>query len=188
MTIPPSTIIVLCTGRCGSMTLHAACTHLTNYSAGHEGRTHLTGADRFAFGPRHIEIDNRLAWMLGRLDEAWGDRATYVHLTRNPEAVARSFAARGHQGILKAYRTEILSRSRHRSRDVPMLEFCRDYVETVTQNICLFLRDKTFTMRMRLETIETDFSAFAEWIGAEGDMEAAQAELVIPHNATRTRA
>lgn len=181
----PSTVIVLCTGRCGSMTLSKACAHFTNFSAGHETRTHLTGPDRFDFGPNRIEIDNRLAWLLGRLDRAWGDRAAYVHLTRDPEAVAASFAARAHQGILKAYRTDILSRSRYRSRGVPVMEFCRDYVDNVTSNIELFLRDKTHVMSMALETMETDFDRLAQWIGAEGDLEAARAELRISHNATK---
>ena len=181
----PSTVIVLCTGRCGSTTLSKACAHFTNFSAGHETRTHLTGPDRFDFGENRIEIDNRLAWLLGRLDAVWGDRAAYVHLSRNPEEVAASFAARAHQGILKAYRTDILSRSRYKSRGVPVIEFCRDYVENVTRNIELFLRDKTHVMEMTLETMESDFDRFTGWIGAEGDLDAARAELRITHNATK---
>lgn len=181
----PTTVIVLCTGRCGSMTLSKACGHFTNFSAGHETRTHLTGPERFDFGQNRIEIDNRLAWLLGRLDAAWGDRAAYVHLTRDPEEVAASFAARAHQGILKAYRTDILARSRARSRGVPVMEFCRDYVDTVTRNIELFLRDKSHVMGMTLETMESDFDRFIRWIGAEGDLDAARAELRISHNATK---
>lgn len=185
MSRPPSTVIVLCTGRCGSMTLSHACGHLTNYSSGHETRTHLTGPARFDFGANRIEIDNRLAWLLGRLDAAWGDGAAYVHLTRDPEAVAESFAARAHQGIIKAYRQDVLARARVKARRVPLIAFCRDYVETVTRNIELFLRDKSHVLTMRLETMEADFDRLVDWIGAEGDLDAARAELRISHNATK---
>ena len=184
MAAPPSTIIVLCTGRCGSMTLSRACGHLTNYTAAHESRTHLIGPARFDFGTNHIEIDNRLAWFTGRLEAAWGDRAAYVHLTREAEDVAQSFAKRAHQGILKAYRGDLLARSQAIPPVPRLIDFCRDYVETVTQNIHLFLRDKSHVMEMSLETMAEDFDVFAGWIGAEGDLAAARAELNVAHNAT----
>lgn len=187
MTVP-STIIVLCTGRCGSMTLARACAHLTSHTSAHEGRTHLTGPARLAFPPNHIEIDNRLAWFLGRLDEAWGDRAAYVHLTRNREDVAQSFAQRAGQGILKAYRTEILLRSRAKGPYEPLITYCRDYVDTVTANIAHFLRDKSHVMTMTLETMPEDFERLVAWGGLAGDLGAARAELATRHNATGARA
>lgn len=180
----PSNIFVLCTGRCGSMTLSHACNHLTNWTAAHESKSYLTGAARLAFPPRHIEIDNRLSWVLGRLESTWGNDAAYVHLTRDPEAVAKSFAARASQGILKAYRTEILYRAQLRAPRTALITYCRDYVDTVTQNIRAFLKDKTHVMDMRLETMADDFDAFCGWIGAEGNLAAARAELAIRHNAT----
>ena len=87
-TLPFQNVFVLCTGRCGSTTFDRACRHMTNWTAGHETRSHLTGPDRFAYPPRHIEADNRLSWMLGRLEQAYGADAAYVHLTRDAEAVA----------------------------------------------------------------------------------------------------
>ena len=84
----PRNVFVLCTGRCGSTTLVEACGHLSNWTSGHETRTHLLGPARLAYPDGHIEADNRLSWLLGRLDEAFGDRAAYVHLTRDPEAVS----------------------------------------------------------------------------------------------------
>ena len=187
MTVP-STIIVLCTGRCGSTTLHKACSHLTSHTSAHEGRTHMIGPARLAFPPNHIEIDNRLAWFLGRLDEAWGDRAGYVHLTRNPEDVAQSFAKRAGQGIMRAYRTDILLRSKYKGPYDPLISYCRDYIETVTSNIHHFLRDKTHVMDMTLENITEDFEMFVGWAGLAGDLDAARAELAVPHNATRSHA
>ena len=37
-----------------------------------------------AYTKGHIEVDNRLSWMLGRLDKVYADDlAIYVHLKRN---------------------------------------------------------------------------------------------------------
>ncbi len=184
MTGVPRTIIVLNTGRCGSTTLARACAHFDNYTAGHETRCHMTGSGRFEFGENHIEIDNRLSWLLGRLDRHWGDRAAYVHLTRDPDAVARSFLKRSGQGILRAYRTDILMHAPSRDPDAPRFRYCKDYVDTVTENIRHFLRDKTHVMTMQLETIAADFDRFIDWIGATGDLPAARAALAEHHNAS----
>jgi len=184
----PTTILVLCTGRCGSMTFARAAAHLPGWTAGHETRTHVTGPARFAWPAHHIEVDNRLSWMLGRLDRAWGDRAAYVHLTRDPEEVARSFASRAANGIMRAYRTDILARSMARVPRPSLIDTCRDYVDTVTENITMFLRDKTHVLPMRLETLPQDFDLFCGWAGIGGDLTAARAELAIRHNATESPA
>ncbi len=180
----PTNIFVLCTGRCGSTTLATACGHFTNYTAGHETLTHLTGRPRFQVPERHIEVDNRLSWLLGRLDRRWGDRAAYVHLTRDPAEVAESFRKRANQGILRAYRRDILARSEIFTPKKRTLAFCRDYVDTVTENIRLFLRDKSHVMDMKLETIEADLDRFIDWIGAEGDLDAARATIKLRYNPT----
>lgn len=180
----PENVFVLCTGRCGSMTLARACGHFANWSAGHETRTHLVGPARLDYPPRHIEVDNRLAWFLGRLGRRWGDDAAYVHLTRDPEAVAESFAARAHQGILRAYRTDILARLNRRAPKTALIDICRDYVETVTTNIEDFLAPRAHVMTMALETLPQDFERLVDWIGGTGDLAAARAALTDKHNAT----
>lgn len=76
-------VFVLCTGRCGSVTFAQAASHVTNASVGHETRSHMVGAARMAYPIGHIEVDNRLSWTLGRLDQAFGRDAFYVHLLRN---------------------------------------------------------------------------------------------------------
>ena len=83
-------VFVLNSGRCGSMTFIRACRHIRNYSAGHESRVQLLGEQRLAYAPDHIEADNRLCWLLGRLDAAYGEHAYYVHLSREPAATAVS--------------------------------------------------------------------------------------------------
>ncbi|SLN47914.1 hypothetical protein [Roseisalinus antarcticus] len=180
----PRNIFVLNTGRCGSTTLARACGHLTSHTAAHESRSHLTGPARLDYAPGHIEVDNRLAWFLGRLEQRWGDRAAYVHLTRDPEAVARSFARRRNPGILAAYRNGILLGAAWKTKELERIDLARDYVATVTANIETFLAGKSHVTAMSLESMAEDFPRFAAWIGARGDIAAGLAEIAQRHNAS----
>lgn len=175
------TIFVLCAGRCGSTTFAQACRHMTNYTAGHETRSHLVGPARLAYPDAHVEVDNRLAWFLGRLDQAYGARAAYVHLTRDRLATARSFRARYGSGIIGAYQSAILMGL---DAEADPLEVCLDYVDTVTANVAAYLRERPRVWRVRVETAAVDFARFWHGIGAEGDLEAARLEWTIRHNAT----
>jgi hypothetical protein len=172
---------VLGTGRCGTNTFIAACGHMTSHTAGHETKISLIGEERLEYPTDHIEADNRLSWMLGRLGDRYGDDAFYVHLTRDEMATAQSFVARYGRGIMRAYRVGIVSRA---SRDIPRLEMALDYVRTVNSNIATFLRDRPNVMHVHLETAQDDFRAFWLWIGAEGDLDAALAEWDVRHSAT----
>ncbi len=175
-------IFILNTGRCGSMTFIEACRHIINYSAGHETRVQLLGTDRLAYPARHIEADNRLSWMLGRLDAAYGDNAWYVHLTRDRAQVAASFARRADFGIMKAYREGILLHEGQKQASAESL--AQDYIDTVEANIAHFLRDKRHTMEFALEQADQDFRRFWHWIGATGDLDKALAEWNTRHNAS----
>jgi len=150
-------IFILSTGRCGSTTFVKACQHITNYTAAHESRGGYLGDERFAYSENHIESDNRLSWVLGRLDRAYGDRAIYVHLRRDDEKTAASFANRYNRGILRAYRTKILMALPESAQP---LDVCLDYCDTVNSNIALFLRDKTRKMDFRMEKGREDFKRF----------------------------
>ncbi len=178
-------IFVLCTGRCGSTTFARACGHLTNYTAAHESRYDILGPERLAYPPGHIEVDNRLAWFLGRLGARFGDEAGYVHLTRDAEEVARSYALRGRHGIIRGYRRDIHYRPRAEDSPEELVAIARDYVETVTANIEAFLKDRPHVLRIRLESLGPDFDRFCDWAGATGDMDAARATLGRIHNASR---
>ena len=178
----PNRVFVLCTGRCGSVTFAKASAHINNFSAGHETRCHLTGPARFAYPERHIEADNRLSWLLGRLDRIYGEEPLYVHLTRDAEEVARSYLKRSDRGIILAYRTEILMRAAKLNKEDSLLDFCRDYVQTVTDNILHFLRDKPLKMSFSLDSAKDDFKVFWETIGAEGNLKAALTEWDTRHN------
>ena len=97
-------VFVLNTGRCGSTTFAKACGHISNFTCAHESRAGMLGDARFDYPANHIEADNRLSWLLGRLDEKYGDDAVYVHLLRDENDTARSFTKRYSGGIIKAYR------------------------------------------------------------------------------------
>lgn len=176
------TIFVLCTGRCGSTTFARACEHMTNYTVGHETRAGDIGPVRFAFPDQHIEVGNRMAWLLGRLERQWGDRAAYVHLTRDADAVAASFLRRYHDGIMGAYNSHILMGLR--MGDDPFA-VCLDYIDTVSENIRLFLAGKSKVWRMAIDDeIEQEFARFWLEIGADGDLSAALAEFTVRHNSS----
>jgi hypothetical protein len=173
-------VFVLNSGRCGSLTFVRACEHMCNYTAAHETLLTRAGPARLDYPAFHIEADNRLSWLLGRLDERFGRDAFYVHLRRNPLTTARSFVRRAGFGILKAYREGILLGGPDGLTDD---ELALDYLRTIETNIALFLRDKPHRMRLNLESALTDFPGFWERIGADGDLEGALNEWLIRHNA-----
>lgn len=174
-------VFVLSTGRCGSVTFAKSCKHIVNYTSGHETRVHVCGAGRIEYPKNHIESDNRLSWFLGRLDEKYGDDAFYVHLQREPGRIAHSYTKRaGMRGlILEAYKNGIYLNC-EREQYYP---FAQDYVETVTKNITLFLRDKSKKMTFDIDgNIDSQFAVFWNMISAEGAFDGALAEFSVSHN------
>ena len=177
-------VFVLTTGRSGSKTFAEACRHLTNYTVGHESRSKLLAAQRVEIPDQHIEVDNRLSWMLGRLGEVFPDEM-YVHLTRDPQESAESFGRRfpcGHfftgGSIASAYRMAILQNVVAGEDRIAL-----DLVGTVNANIRHFLRDKE-----HVEVECGDVSSFRKFlasIGARGNLEAARRTFSKVHNASR---
>lgn len=178
-------IFVLGTGRCGTDTFIRACSHITNYTASHESRCGMIGAERFEIPDNHIEADNRWSWFLGSLDERFGPDVFYVHLLRDPNKVAESYNHRWgwRFSIVDAFGYGILHR-RERWPESQKLDVCKFYVETVTTNIRSFLKDKPNHLEVHLEKIQQDFPLFWQQIHAQGNLEAAMAEWNVRHNAT----
>lgn len=174
-------IFILNSGRCGSTTFIKACSHISNYTALHESRSGLVGSERLNYPDNHIEADNRLSWFLGRLDRKFGNNAFYVHLKRDRQSTAESFARREGFGIMQAYREGILLdlQGAPAAHDIAL-----DYLDTVEANIDLFLRDKSNSMTFQLERAAEDFYHFWNQIRAEGDLKAAVREWEIHHNAS----
>lgn len=177
---PPSkmNVFVLCTGRCASTTFARACGHMTNFTAAHESRVGSIGEQRLDFPDHHIEVDHRLAFQLGRVDEKFGDAAYYVHLTRDPAATAASWAERFTLGtMMSSYRRGMIG-----DETVPRRASAVEMVETAAANIRHFLRDKPHVAQVRVEHAEPDFRAFWHWIGAVGALDQALAEWRVRHN------
>jgi len=172
-------VFILNSGRCGSTTFIKACQHITNYSARHESLCSQLGSARLAYPDQHIEADNRLAWLLGRLDEKYADNAFYIHLSRDKQQTINSFRKRENFGIMKAYKEGILLAG---EKSQTAENIATDYLETIESNIQFFLKDKSKTMSFQLENAANDFKTFWNNISAEGDLSAALAEWNISYN------
>lgn len=176
-------VFVLSTGRCGSTTFARACEHIENYSAAHESRISCV-KNRVEYPDDHIEIDNHLAWFLGRLDGKYGDDAFYVHLKRDLGETARSRMEREEgkidPGLMWAYGKRLIWENERAS----LLEVSEHYCKTVNENIRLFLKDKSMVMEFSLESAKSDFQRFWNLIGANGNFEKAVREWNQMYNAT----
>jgi predicted O-methyltransferase YrrM len=189
-------VFVLSTGRCGSTTFARACRKITNYSSAHESKSAsrlpepATPYQTLLYPDNHIEVDNRLSWMLGTLDKTYGDQAFYVHLLRDRDEVAHSFLKRWENrgtNIINAYAwgplTLPLDQVRSLSSD-QRFGVARHYWDTVNDNIAQFLADKPNQITMWLHDIVPPFEDFWLRIGAEGDLEGALAEWQTAYNAS----
>lgn len=175
-------IFILCTGRCGSKTFINACSHINNYTSSHESRTNMLGQERFSYPKNHIEADNRLSWLLGRLDRVYGDTAFYVHLIRNKYDTAYSFVKRYDRGIIKAYRGMGIIMGLDENIDPLLVSL--DYYDTVNSNIHTFLKTKPNKMIFHLENAKHDFLEFCNFIRAEVELEPAKAEFDLNYNSS----
>lgn len=177
-------VFILCTGRSGSVSFIEACKFITNFSAGHETRSRLLGDERLNYPLKHIEADNRLSWILGRLEMKYGAEAFYVHLKREAQPTAQSFMKRfdNRGSIIRSFAEGIHLQPIKNLTEDDKLQVCLDYVETVNGNIEAFLKDKPKVLTMNLENIQEDFKVFWNRIGAEGNLEKALEEFQMKHN------
>jgi len=180
-------IFVLCTGRCGSMTMARACQHATNYTAAHES---WVLRNDLAYPDNHIEVNNRLTWFLGLMDAKFPD-ARYVHLTRDPEAVAISHAkhcVNQPAKIINGWRNVMrMGWQRHKHPDRDVMTDCREYVAAVTGLITVFLRSPDINGDPR-DWVHVDidkpdsFRQFWHWAGCAGSLDRAMATFKTRHN------
>lgn len=169
-------VFVLCTGRSGSMTFANACRHATNYTVAHESGVHNGYSLKYA--DQHIEVDNRLAWFPGRLSKDY-PAAYYVHLLRNRDDVARSFARRG-----ACQRTKLLHGFMHAVKQGvqgDLLAEAKELVDTVNANIRAFLENRPHAT-IQIEDPAEPFARMWNDIGAEGNLDAAIRALGERHN------
>lgn len=175
-------VAVLTAGRSGSMSLYQACGHIQNYTTGHDSGSGELAQVRTLLKDRHIEIDTRFAWLLGRLSESNADDVYYVFLTRDGAAIAKSYDQRwqNRKGIIRGYCEAILQRDKPDGD----LDLAIDLVETIEANIRVFLKDKRHSV-IHLEMWQDDIPRFFREIEAEVDLDAALAAFGERHNASR---
>lgn len=171
-------VFVLTPGRAGSMSFAQACSFITNYTSGHETRLAMLAEEKLKYPWYHIEVDNRLTWMLGLLARH-SENAFFVYLYRSPSKVGASYNKRWHirHGIMRAYAQGVLMRPVHLN-DV---EVCTDYAKCVDANIRDFLRDRAHVV-IDIDDPGVGFTMFWGAIGAEGDIEAALREFEFSLN------
>jgi len=177
-------IFVLSTGRCGTVTFNKACEHIMNYTSSHESKAHLFGYKRFEFPDNHIEIDNRLSWFLGDLDKKYGDDAYYVHLVRKDAKVAKSFLKRWNYGIIQSYHNGIIS-GIHKNNEYDKFDVCLSYCKTVNNNINMFLKDKTKSIKINIDNPKDNFITFCNIIGANVDINKSISEFDVIYNQSK---
>lgn len=180
-------IFVLSTGRCGSMTFATACSHLTNFTSGHESRASQIGRERFIYPNNHIEVDNRLSWHLGLLGKHYDPNSLYVHLKRDPEKVTRSFAKRWHSSkyrasIIRAFANGIVMKMDEWPQDA-IDDMVRFYIDTVNENISAFIKSRHH-LEVNLEDGGESFNKFLRYINAQGDLDRVMSVWREIHNAS----
>jgi hypothetical protein len=177
-------VFVLGTGRCGTTTLTRALSHCNNFTVAHESRSRNV-TDRLDYPDNHIEVDNRLSWFLGSLHKKYPD-AFYVHLTRDRDRTSVSYANTNPRGwgIVNAMDRGIrISKTPYPDR----LAVAQLMVDTVTDNINLFLESQKNVYRIQLENWNTQFEGLWNWIGCTGDFQSAQEELTRKYNEGKRR-
>lgn len=181
-----SNVFVLCSGRTASTSFSNACTHIDNYTAAHESRVGMLGQERVNYPDWHIEVDNRLAWFLPRLDNKYGDKAFYVYLTRNYEEIAASYLERWqlNESIVKAYGHGLLMKKSISKSE--RYAICLDYVHTVEENIQQFLAYKSNVLKIDVTELATKFGDFYDLIGARGDKQACMESIKTISNKNKT--
>lgn len=180
-------VFVLCTGRSGSLTFIRACSHISNFTSGHESRSRRLGDDRFDYPDGHIEADNRLSWFLGTLDIRFGNDAIYVHLIRDREDTIRSYNRRWirNGSLIRAYCEGIQQIALHKLDSQRRLDVVADFYDRVNDNILYFLKDKDNKLSIPIEMAADNFPLFWDKIGAEGNLEKAILSFEKRHNRSK---
>lgn len=167
-------VFVTGTGRCGTTTFAKACSHITNFTSGHESkRRGCPQAQVNEFPDNHIEVDAHLFWHMGILLDMYPE-AYWVHLRREREACVRSLMKTS--GIKDWMRLAYVGAN-------DLGQACADYYDSTNRMIGELLDPLSRSRTMHLEMLRDEWDDFWQWIGAEGDYGPAVAELTIKHNA-----
>lgn len=151
-------VFVLGTGRCGSATFAAACSHITNYTSAHESKAQQW--NDLDYPDNHIEIDCHLSWHIHLLASRYPE-AKYLLLRRNAKDCIRSLEKRPTMKAVCRILDAPWNTSIHAAA-----EWYYHYVNMIVKET-LFGRDVDFA-EMTIDGVgpaEWDF--FLGWIGAK---------------------
>lgn len=167
------------------MSMSKACGFIDNFTSAHESRLGLTAEKKLDYPLNHIECDNRLSWLLGPLYKKYGDSAVYVFLKRDIRKVALSYNRRWHikHGIVKSYADGILMCS-NKDHNLSLAE---DYVQTVNDNVELFLSNVKNKVIIDIECPDKGFEELWGVINASGDYKKALDALKKTENKTNKK-
>ena len=163
-------VIVVGTGRCGTVTFSKACAHIENFSVAHEGHAGTVGD--FDYPDDHIEVDSRLVECLAHLIERYPD-AMFVHLMRERDACVASMASRKTQNVYCRLHFDA-DPDRQRAAEVRYFEYNRRIQIMIPKAYVMWL-----------ESAQTMWPDFWSTIKAKGDFDASRAEWDTKYNATK---
>ena len=167
-------VFVVCTGRCGSVTLAKACEHLDNFTVGHEEIN-----EDLEYPDNHIAINPQFSIVLDELVAKYPD-AVYVYLERCTDDTAKSFQDLDNGSWLihwqALYNTVF---------PLPTFRAAKAWVRMSKLLITSTLPSDY--IKINLATIKGDFLKFVGAIGGQGNIIAALAELDVKHNANAQR-
>lgn len=173
-------VFVFGTGRCGTVCFAAACRHATNYTVLNE-----TWTSTYQWAEQSIEVNPQLRPVIPFILREYPD-ARFVWLKRDYERVVESFERLG-QGVWLttwwAICNTVRPENQRTAAAIAVDQMLRDC------EYAFSLVPEAQRMMLELERIKepNQFPAFWQWIGAEGDLQAALTTFDIPLNTSAER-
>jgi len=164
-------IFVLGTGRCGSTTFSKACSHITNYTSGHET---CRGQVNIKYPDNHIEIDPHLVWNLPLLKLKYKG-AYFVHLLRERDACIASLSRR--VSTKNLWIPFVYQKKSPSPEEIK--KAASNFYDNINLNISILCPEAFI---FKLETWKIAFPRFWRVIEAKGGLGEALAEFKIFYN------
>lgn len=175
-------IFVLSPGRTATVAISRFFHYAEGWTSSHESRTGSLARDRFPYPDRHVEADNRLAWMLGHLYHHHGDATSLIVIVeRDIPEIGRSYARRylTPDGLARAWSDGII-RSGRRDEDT-----AADMAETVYANLALC--HVLFPRVMVVQQSDLGPGLEAVWRTAAMTGDLAEAQATLGHKVNESR-
>ncbi len=171
-------VFVVGTGRCGSVTFYQACSHMTNFSSGHETlATQKIGC--LNYPDDHIECSPPLLLSAPALIKAYPD-AKWIHLVRERESCIKSLEGQVAESLKRfAGQWWLRQKPEPKSAAPVFYDTCIGLAEA------LLPRDRMLVVQME--------SAYQSWeevwafLGAQGNFEASRNEWLKKYNSGKSR-